>query len=69
MKTIILYNVFAYITVLVFGFLLLKINKSNWKKNLRMILKILSIGLIVCTIAAILLLDFIVAGVIGLVPD
>ena len=34
-----------------------------------MILKILSIGLIVCTIVAILFLDLIAAGVIGPVPN
>ena len=69
MKTVILYNGFGCMIVLGFGFLLRKIHKSTVNKNLRMILKILSIGLIVCTIAAILFLDLIAAGVIGPVPN
>ena len=69
MKTVILYNGFGCMIVLGFWFLLRKIHKSNGNKNLRLILKILSIGLIVCTITAILFLDLIAAGVIGPVPN
>lgn len=69
MKTILFYNVASFIILIWSIYVLRDIRRRNLSPRAKRVIKAIAAILLVCTVLAVLFLDAIAFGIIGLVPN